>query len=165
MTNKEIAAEFFRRYQQHDHAGMRSLLHPDIRFDDMAFHNLRGEDVAAMWRWFCLPSARRKDPVDVPAFAILKEEGDAVHVEYRVRYTLQDNPAAKRHEVDYQIQSTLVCKAGKIVEHRDQSCVSEFAFARMALGFPRCLAALTPFFRPRLRKESLAKLEEFKRQK
>jgi len=161
MTNKEIATKFFSCYQRHDHAGMHSCLDPAVQFDDLAFEGIRGAEVLAMWRWFCEKSDRRKEPVGVPAFEILRAEGDRVTVRYRVQYVLQDSPEAKRREVDYEIDALLTFRNGRIEKHRDESTISSFAFARMAVGFPACLAALTPIFRKKLRRQSIEKLHQY----
>ena len=58
----------------------------------------------------------------------------------------------------------LTFQDGKIVEQRDESTISQFAFARMAFGFPKCLTALTPLFGRALRKKSLEGLREFQQE-
>ena len=161
MTNKEIATKFFDCYQRHDYAGMQSCLDPEVQFDDLAFKGIRGVEVLAMWRWFCEKSDRRKEPVAVPVFKISRAEGECVTVRYRVQYALRDNPEAKRREVDYEIDAHLTFRNGRIEKHRDESTISQFAFARMAVGFPACLAALTPLFRWKLRSQSIEKLYQY----
>ena len=158
MSNQEVAAAFLNCYQKHDYAGMQRLLHPNVEFSDLAFKKSIGPDVHAMWHWFCVPYDTRKKPIEVPSFEILGFEGDEVTARYEVRYLY-----GGKREVDYAIQAFFTLRDGKIVKHRDVSSISQFAYARMAFGYPTCLLALTPLFRPLVRSKAGKKLEQFKR--
>lgn len=156
MTNREIVTAFFVNYQQHDYAGMHACLDPDVEFHDLAFKKITGEDVRAMWRWFCESTKTRKNPVQVPGFEIMRVEGDHVHAEYWVRYS----PAANRL-VNYVIHSEFTLRDAKIVRQIDEPVISILEFAKMAIGFPACLLVLTPAFKPAIRSKMRKKLDEF----
>ena len=156
MTNREVVAAFFIGYQQHDYAGMYACLDPQVEFRDLAFESITGAEVRAMWRWYCVPTKTRKDPIQVPGFEILKIEGDRVHAEYWIRYS----PDPGRL-VNYVIHSEFMLRDGKIVRQVDEPVISNLEFARMAKGFPACLLALTPAFKPAIRSKMRKKLEEF----
>lgn len=63
MTNIEIANSFFISYASAATAttesgwvaayqGMHKYLDDNITFSDMAYHNIKGKRVFAMWHWF-----------------------------------------------------------------------------------------------------------------
>lgn len=158
MTNLEVVTAFFASYQNHDYTGMHSCLDPQVEFSDLAFRRIVGADVRAMWQWFCVPTESRPKPVRIASFQILNAEGDRVTAKYEVDYTLEGG-----HRVNYVIQSGFTVRNGKIVRQVDTPAVSNFKFAGMALGFPKSLLALTPFFKPIIRREMGKKLAEFQR--
>ena len=45
----------------------------------------------------------------------------------------------------------------------DQLMISNYQFARMALGFPQCLSGVNPLFRPLIRRKTAKKLAEFQK--
>ena len=155
MTNREVVTAFFTSYQRHDYAGMHACLDPGVEFCDLAFESITGAEVRAMWCWFCQPTKTR-DPVQVPGFEIVKSEGDHLHAEYWVRYS----PGAGKL-VNYVIRSEFTLRNGNIVRQIDEPVISDFEFARMAMGFPACLLALTPAFKPAIRRKMRKKLDEF----
>lgn len=156
MTNRELVSMFFTAYQRHDYLGMHACLDPWVEFGDLAFESITGAQVRAMWRWYCEPTETRKDPVQVPGFEVLKADGDHVYAEYWVRYSLG---AGKL--VNYVIRSEFTLRDGKIVRQIDEPAISNLEFARMATGFPACLLALTPAFRPAIRRKMRTRLETF----
>ena len=157
MTNVDVVKGFFSSYSNHDWAGMGACLDPQVEFQDLAFKNLAGDDVRAMWRWYCQPTETRKEPIQVPGFEIFRIDGDQVAAEYWVRYLL-----GGKHLVNYVIHSELTLQNGKIVRQIDRPVISNFEFARMAMGVAGCLLALTPAFRPVIRTAMRRKLNEFK---
>jgi hypothetical protein len=137
---------------------MWNCLDPQVEFSDLAFEKITGEDVRAMWQWFCTKSKTRNgQAVGVPDFKVTKAEDAEVQARYEVDYTLTEGDKPHRH-VRYEIESKFTLRNGKIVRHTDTPTISTFRFAWMAVGFPKCLAALTPWFKPKLRKQMLAKL-------
>jgi ketosteroid isomerase-like protein len=158
-SNREVAEKFFDAYRRHRAEEMHECLDPRVKFEDLAFEDITGPEVFAMWQWFCETSDRRKEPVAVPRFAILREDGSTVLLRYGVQYTLRDGVHAR--PVDYDIDAELTFRDGKIVKQRDRPAISRFALATKLVGLPRCLLAITPFFWKKLREQSLARLREF----
>jgi hypothetical protein len=139
---------------------MQSCLDGDVRFSDFAF-DIRGKEVMAMWHWFCVAYPPRERPIAVPEFNVVEESGDIVLTKYRVSYGSGED----QRPVDYFIKSRFTLKNDKIVEQHDEfSNVSEFAFAKMAFGFPTQLLAVTPLLRVIVRKRALEKLKQFARE-
>lgn len=149
---------FFASYKKHDSAGMDSCLDPEVEFCDLAFRKITGADVRAMWQWFCVPTESRTEPVKVPSFEILEAEGDSVQARYEVDYTLE-----RKHRVNYVIRSDFTLSNGRIVRQVDTPTISNFQFAKKALGFPKCILGLTPMFKPLIRREMASKLAAFRK--
>jgi hypothetical protein len=157
MSNEDIVREFFSCYQSHDFKGMHSCLDENVKFSDFAF-DIQGDQVRAMWHWFCIPFLRREEPVDVTTFEILHAEGDVVEASYRVSYLYGD----KQRPVIYFIKASFVIQNDQIVQQTDEfSNISEYQFAKMALGFPVQFLAFTPLLRDIVQLKAIKKLNEF----
>jgi len=55
--NEQLIERFYTSFQKRDPDGMVACYHPEIRFSDPVFPDLRGESAGAMWRML---SARAK---------------------------------------------------------------------------------------------------------
>lgn len=157
LTNKAVVNAFYAAYQQHNYRAMKACLHPDVEFSDLAFERLSGDDVFAMWRWFTAPHGERTEAVRVVFYAVDGVEDDVVYARYEVDYSL-----GGANRINYLIYSELTLCDGRIVRHLDIPTISNYQFARMAMGFPKCLLALTPFFEPILRRAMARKLAAFR---
>jgi ketosteroid isomerase-like protein len=156
MTSGEVVSAFLGAYQRHDYHAMHACLDPDVEFCDLAFKKIAGDQVRAMWQWYCVRTPTRAEPIGVPGFETTSSNGETVNAEYWVRYM----PAPGRH-VNYVIRSEFTVRDGKIVRQVDEPVISNLEFARMAMGLPLCLLALTPFFKPLIRAKMLGKLADF----
>ena len=56
--NESLIHDFYRAFQRRDGAAMAACYHPDARFADPVFTDLRGAEPGAMWRMLC---GRAKD--------------------------------------------------------------------------------------------------------
>lgn len=162
MSNADIVNKFLEYYKAHDYQGMHSVLDENVKFSDFAFY-IQGNQVKAMWHWFCIPYQKREEPVDVTKFEIIRSEGDIVESKYRVSYLYGDN----RRPVIYFINSRFVVQNAKIVEQEDTfGNISESKFVELALGIPSLLFAILPKFLRNLinkevKKEADKKLNKF----
>jgi hypothetical protein len=159
MSNQQIVEQFLLCYQRHDHQGMQNCLDADVRFSDYAFKDISGRQVARMWHWFCIPYPPRKEPINVPDFQIIEEDGNFVRVHYHVQYGY----GRRQRPVDYVIQARFTLENGKIVAQHDEFFnVSEYDFAKMAFGLPVAWLSLTPVLRLLVRILGSIKLYRFK---
>ncbi len=161
MSNAEIVNKFFSYYKTHDYEGMHSCLDENVKFSDFAF-KIQGNQVKAMWHWFCVPYPSRKKPVDIPEFEIIQSNDDVVVAKYRVKYLYGD----KQRHVDYFIKASFVIQNDKIVEQTDTfSNILPSKFTEMALGFPLQFLALSPLtswiIRSLVQKKAAEKLNQF----
>jgi len=160
MSNEGTVRGFLNCYQQHDFKGMHAYLADNVEFSDFAF-KIQGNAVKAMWHWFCIPYAPRREPVEVPEFEVIKVEEDRVMVRYRVDYLYGE----ALRPVDYWIRSTFTVRDGKIVAQTDRfDHISAFEFAKMAFGLPTALLAFTPLLQSTVQKKATQKLNKFSRE-
>lgn len=156
--NQEIVNNFLNHYKNHDFKGMESCLGENCKFSDFAFDNLEGYKVVKMWHWFCVRYPPREEPIDVPDYKITECHDDWVTAEYEVSYHYGE----KQRPVNYVIKSRFQIQDGKIVQQQDSfGNVSQFEFAKMALGYPLCLLAFTPLLQTIVRKKANDKLNQF----
>jgi hypothetical protein len=157
MSNEDIVRKFFSCYQSHDFEGMQSCLDENVQFSDFAF-DIQGNQVRAMWHWFCIPFLRREEPVDVTKFDILRTEGDVVEASYRVSYLYGD----KQRPVIYFINASFVIQNDKIVKQTDTfGNISENEFAEMALGSPAQFFISIQLFKNWVKGTAIKKLNKF----
>jgi hypothetical protein len=157
MLNEDIVKRFLTCYRDHDFRGMHNCLDENVIFSDFVF-DIQGNEVRAMWHWFCVPHLERKKPIEVPEFEIAKSEGGVVLAKYRVSYLYGD----KQRPVDYFINAYFRLQNGKIVDQKDVfGSILQFEFAEMAFGFPLQLLALTPLLRIVVKKKATEKLRQF----
>jgi hypothetical protein len=157
MSNEDIVKKFLTCYQAHNFRGMHNCLDENVTFSDFAF-NIQGEEVKAMWHWFCMPYGKREKPIEIPEFAIVKSEDNSVQAKYRVKYFYGD----KQKPVDYFIKSDFRLNNEKIIDQQDNfDDISEYQFAQQAFGFPLQLLAFTPLLRILVKKEATKKLKQF----
>lgn len=91
MSNIDIANSFFSFYASASEAqtesekakaykGMHKHLDDNVTFSDMAYRNIKGNQVRAMWHWFC---TKKPEPVRVTFTpSETREEDDTVILTY-----------------------------------------------------------------------------------
>ncbi|CAG1021764.1 hypothetical protein DOJK_01225 [Patescibacteria group bacterium] len=154
MSDKiEIANRFFGHYasavtdSEAAYKGMHQYLDDNVTFSDMAY-DIKGKQVFAMWHWFCIKPVRVIfDP------AKTKEVDDVVILTYRAQYLLEDKP------IDYEITAHLTIKDSKIIHHKDEADMMEWA--KQAKGTFVAMIAWTPFFKKELRHTAKERLDAF----
>lgn len=116
--NAALLTRFYQAFQNRDPAGMAACYHPEVRFSDPAFRDLRGAEAGAMWNMLC---SRGKDLrvqfSDVHADA----DGGAAH--WEAYYTFSQTGRKVHNIIDAQFRFL----DGLIIEHTDR-----FDFARWA---------------------------------
>lgn len=157
MPNSEVIEEFLACYQKHDAPGMLGHLDDRVRFSDYAF-DIRGEEVKAMWQWFCVPFGSRQAPIEVLGFGVSEQAGDSVKAWYKIRYL----NGLGRRPVEYTIESEFRIQNGRIVAQQDRfGDISESNFLKMAFGFPENLRVLIPVAHTLIRIIARIKLKRF----
>lgn len=141
--NAELIARFYAAFARRDAAGMAACYHPEVRFSDPAFPDLRGPQAAAMWAMLL---ARGKDLIVQHSDIHADDHGGRAH--WDATYTFSKTGRRVLNRIDAQFKF----KDGLIVEHIDR-----FSFARwsrQALGLPGHLFGHTGFLQRKVQAEA-----------
>lgn len=149
-SNRAVLERFYGAFQAGDGEAMAALYHPEARFSDPVFPDLRGTRAGHMWRMLLERATDLEvtlGPVDASA------EGGSTW--WEATYTF----SATGRRVKNRVTSTLRLEGGLIVEHEDRFAL--WAWMRMALGAPGVLLGWTPLLRGKVRKQALGRLERW----
>ena len=137
---------FYAAFARLDGDAMAACYAPDVRFEDPAFGELRGEEAGDMWRML---TGRAKD------LSVTLAEHDDASAHWLADYTFSTG-----RRVHNDVRATFAFDAeGRITDHRDR--FSFHAWSRQALGPPGLALGWTPMLRSKVRREARAGLEEF----
>lgn len=171
MSNIDIANKFFTCYASASKAqtesdkvkayeGMHKCLDKDVTFSDMAYKNIKGKQVFAMWHWFC---TKKPDPVKVTFDpSETREKDGAVILVYRAQYIFgydENDPSKKGNPIDYKITANLTFEDGQIIHHKDEADIKEWA--KQALGSLASTFSWTLPFKIALRYKATKLLDDF----
>lgn len=120
--NAALLTAFYTAFQQKDYAGMIACYHPDVRFSDPVFTDLRGKQAGAMWHMLC---ERGQDLQVVFSDVGADETNGRVH--WEATYTF--STGRKVHNV---IDAAFAFQDGLIIRHQDSFDL--WRWTRMALG-------------------------------
>lgn len=170
MSNIKIANKFFNCYASAAQArteadkvkayqGMHQFLDENVTFSDMAYDNIKGKQVFAMWQWFC---TKKPEPVKVTfdPFETREEDGVVILV-YRAQYIFgyDEQDSSKGKPIDYEITANLTINDGKIIHHKDEADIKEWT--RQAMGSLAATIAWTLPFKLALRCKAKKLLNDF----
>lgn len=162
MSNIGIANSFFSHYASAAtdnvaaYQGMHQYLDENVTFSDMAYHNIKGKRVFAMWHWFC---TKKPEPVKVTFDpSKTREEDGIVILVYRAQYIFVDL-FKKDKPIDYLITANLTIKDGKIIHHKDEADIKEWT--EQAMGSLIAMIAWTPLFKRALSSKAEGLLDDF----
>jgi ketosteroid isomerase-like protein len=149
-VSQDLINRLYRAFSARDHETMARCYASDARFSDPVFTDLRGPEVAVMWRMLC----RRATDLKIE-FTDARASGasGSAHWEAWYTYTATGRPV---HNV---IDATFTFRDGLIATHRDDFGL--YRWARQALGPTGLLLGWTPFVQRTIRrkaKEALASL-------
>jgi len=148
----DLIRAFYAAFQRRDHQAMAACYGPDPRFSDPVFTDLRGTQVAAMWRLLC----ERGTDLELEASNIVTNatRGSA---HWEAHYTFS---ATGRH-VHNVIDASFTFEAGRIARHTDRFDL--YRWARQALGLKGVLLGWTPPVQHAIRAQAARSLESFMR--
>jgi len=149
-SNERTIRDFYSAFQKRDAAAMAACYHPDIRFSDPVFPDLRGARAAAMWRMLC----ERGTDLQIE-FRDVTADGrrGAAHWEARYTYSGTGRPVLNR------IDATFEFSGDKIIRHTD--AFDLYRWARQALGPVGWLLGWTPAVHKKIRHTADAALERY----
>jgi uncharacterized protein len=149
-VSREVVTRLYEAFAVRDHATMARCYTPDAHFSDPVFTDLRGPQVAAMWRMLC------ERAIDLRlTFRDVVVAGISGSAQWEAWYTY----SATSRPVHNVISAKFTLRDGLIAEHRDRFDL--YRWARQALGTPGVLLGWTPFMRRAIQRRAAQSLARF----
>jgi len=149
--SQQVIERFYTAFKNRDYAAMQQCYAGDATFNDAIFKNLNSGQVKAMWEMLCKSSS---DDFKVE-YRVLSANGNSVTAEWTAWYTF----SATGNKVINRIKAGFALRDGLIVTHTDN--FDFYTWARQALGTPGVLLGWLPFFKSKVQKTAMDKLEKF----
>jgi ketosteroid isomerase-like protein len=148
--NQGAIRDFYAAFQRRDAAAMVAHYHPDVRFSDPVFPDLRGARAAAMWRMLC----ERGTDLAIE-FRDVWADGQRGGAHWDARYTFSGTGRKVLNRID----ASFEFEGGKIVRHTD--AFDLYRWARQALGPVGLLFGWSPLVQNKIRRTAAAQLDKF----
>jgi ketosteroid isomerase-like protein len=148
--NAELIDRFYRAFGERDAESMVACYHPDIRFSDPVFTDLRGPRAGAMWSMLC---ERGKD-LRVE-FRDVRADDQTGSAHWEAWYTFSGT-GRKVHNV---IDASFELRDGLIVRHTDRFDLHRWA--GQALGIVGRLLGGTSMLQNKIQATATKGLEEY----
>jgi ketosteroid isomerase-like protein len=149
-VSREVISRLYEAFAVRDHVGMARCYTPDARFADPVFTDLRGTQVAAMWRMLC----QRATDLRI-TYRDVSAEGNSGSAHWEAWYTYSAT-GRPMHNV---IEAAFTFRDGLIATHRDHFDL--YRWTRQALGTTGVLLGWTPFLRSAVRRKAALALVRF----
>jgi uncharacterized protein len=149
-VSREVISRLYEAFALRDHMGMARCYTPDARFSDPVFTDLRGTQVAAMWRMLC----QRATDLRI-TYGDVSAEGNSGSAHWEAWYTY----SATGRPVHNVIEAAFTFRDGRIATHRDHFGL--YRWTRQALGTTGVLLGWTPFLRSAVRRRAAVALVRF----
>lgn len=146
-ANEELIHRFYKAFQAQDAETMASCYHPDVRFDDPVFQDLRGDRAGNMWRMLC---GRAKD------LRIEYRDVSADDSQGRAHWEAWYTFGATGNLVHNIIDAEFSFEDGQIVRHKDSFAL--WRWSRMALGARGIFLGWLPPVQGAIRKQAVGSL-------
>src|SRR5689334_21678512 len=137
---KDVIEKFYSAFQRKDWKVMQECYHPEIRFSDPVFTELKGDSARAMWHM--LTNAGKDLTL---TFKNVRSSGDTGSCDWEAFYSFS-RTGRKVHNV---IHASFEFKDGKIIRHKDSFDL--WKWAGMALGTAGKLLGWTPMIQSKIR--------------
>ncbi|HTE52751.1 MAG TPA: nuclear transport factor 2 family protein [Kofleriaceae bacterium] len=148
--NEQTIHAFYTAFQKRDAAAMVACYHPEVRFSDPVFPDLRGPRAGLMWRMLCERGADLK-----VEFRDVKADDRRGSAHWDARYTYSGTGRAVLNQID----AAFELEGGRIIRHTDSFDL--YRWARQALGPVGLLLGWTPMVQGKIRRTAAAALDRF----
>lgn len=150
-AHEALVTRLYESFQKLDADGMAACYHPEAIFRDPVFPDLRGPQVATMWRMLCANAREfRLEFRDVRADA----SAGSAHWEARYSFSRTKRPV---HNV---IEARFAFRDGLIARHEDSFDL--WRWSRMALGPTGTLLGWTPMVQRKIRADAARRLAAYR---
>lgn len=150
--NRALITRFYEAFARRDGAAMAACYHPEARFSDPAFPNLRGAEIGAMWTMLC----QRAQEFSL-TFRDVQADAARGTAHWEAKY-LFSKTGRHVHNI---IEAEFAFKDGLIVAHDDR--FSFWRWSRQALGLPGVLLGWSAFLRGKVQAEAAKGLAIFQK--
>jgi len=150
--NRALITRFYEAFARRDGAAMAACYHPEARFSDPAFPNLRGAEIGAMWTMLC----QRAQEFSL-TFRDVQADASRGTAHWEAKY-LFSKTGRRVHNI---IEAEFAFKDGLIVAHDDR--FSFWRWSRQALGLPGVLLGWSAFLRGKVQAEAAKGLAIFQK--
>jgi ketosteroid isomerase-like protein len=146
--NERLIRDFYTAFQKRDAAAMAACYHPDVRFSDPVFPDLRGARASGMWHMLC---ERGADLAIEFSDVTADDRRGSAHWDARYTYSGTGRKVLNRIDASFEFE------AGKIVRHTDRFDL--YRWARQALGPVGLLLGWTPMVQNKIRRTAAVALD------
>ncbi len=150
--NRALINRFYEAFARRDGAAMAACYHPEARFSDPAFPNLRGGEIGAMWTMLC----QRAQEFSL-TFRDVQADAARGSAHWEAKY-LFSKTGRRVHNI---IEAEFAFKDGLIVAHDDR--FDFWRWSRQALGLPGVLLGWSGFLRGKVQAEAAKGLAIFQK--
>jgi len=150
--HRALVERLYAAFAARDGATMAACYHPEARFSDPVFPDLRGAEIGRMWTMLC---RRGKDLVVVASAVEADGARGRAHWEARYTFSGSGRPVHNVIEAEFEFRDQL------IVRHVDR--FDFHRWAAQALGLTGRLLGGTAWLRARVRRTAAEGLARFER--
>ncbi len=151
-TNRALVTRFYEAFARRDGAAMAACYHPEARFSDPAFPDLRGAQIGAMWTMLC----QRAQDFSL-TFRDVQADGERGSAHWEAKY-LFSKTGRQVHNI---IDAEFAFRDGLIVSHDDR--FDFWRWSRQALGPAGLLLGWSGFLRAKVQAEAAKGLAIFQK--
>ena len=149
-ANEALLHRFYEAFAKRDHATMAEAYAPEETFSDPVFTDLKGPEVAGMWRMLCV----RGTDLELSHSDVRADDASG-EASWIARYTFS---ATGRHVTNH-VQSRFTFRDGLVVAQQDT--FDFWGWTRQALGPMGLFLGWTPIVRNKVRSQAGTGLERF----
>lgn len=150
--NRALINRFYEAFARRDGAAMAACYHPEARFSDPAFPDLRGAQIGAMWTMLC----QRAQDFSL-TFRDVQADAERGSAHWEAKY-LFSKTGRHVHNI---IEAEFSFKDGLIVAHDDR--FDFWRWSRQALGPAGLLLGWSGFLRAKVQAEAAKGLAIFQK--
>ncbi|MBK8068262.1 MAG: nuclear transport factor 2 family protein [Rhodanobacteraceae bacterium] len=151
-TNRALVTRFYEAFARRDGAAMAACYHPEARFSDPAFPDLRGAQIGAMWTMLC----QRAQDFSL-TFRDVQADAERGSAHWEAKY-LFSKTGRQVHNI---IDAEFAFRDGLIVSHDDR--FDFWRWSRQALGPAGLLLGWSGFLRAKVQAEAAKGLAIFQK--
>ena len=148
--SEKIIHDFYTAFQKKDWKGMQACYHPEIKFSDPVFTNLKGGEAKAMWHMLATTAKEL-----TLSFKSIAASGATGSCDWDARYPFS-RTGRQVHNV---IHAEFEFKDGKIIKHTDSFDL--WKWSGMALGLSGTLLGWSPIIKSKIRATAMTSLNKF----